>query len=160
MKRSHVFLLLVGLALAACDTLTGNDEDDACAQTFEFGNFGCAVLVVHPGDLPESAPDSYRWKISAEGEETRFEFIEAGQNPIPRRVEGRVTLWQQLPEEVDTTTVPVVLEIRDDTGPIETGTPVPLFAVDSIEHTIRFAEVGERPRVDTLTFELERVDGE
>lgn len=153
--------LLVVLVLAACDTPTaGEIDENVCPQTSEFGNFGCAALAVFPGELPDGAPDAYRWTVTAEGKEGRFELIETGTDPVPRPVEGRVTLWRDLPEGSDTTTVPVVLEILDDTGPVEPGVPLPLFAVDTVRHTLRFAEVGERPRVDSLRFQLERVEAE
>lgn len=54
-----------------------------CRQTGEFGNYGCAELVVVPGDVPEDAPADYRWRIRAEGRNGRFVFIEHGEDPIP-----------------------------------------------------------------------------
>lgn len=161
MKPRAALPLLVFLALAGCDAPAEPDTDiDVCPQTSEFGNFGCSRLVVFPGEVPEGATDNYRWNVEAEGERAEFTFLEFGTDPVPERVAGTVTLWRQLPGGGDTATVPVVVEILDDTRPVEVGVPLPLVAVDSIRHTFRFAEVGERPVVDTLRFELRPVETE
>lgn len=130
-----------------------------CPQTNELGNYGCAELVVLPGDLPENAPPSYRWKVSGEGEDHEFEFLEQGEDPLPEQVEGLATLMSGLPGGQDTMTAPVVLVVRADTAdPLPTGEPLSLAAVDTVRHTFRFAAVGERPDVDTLRFSLQPVE--
>ena len=157
-RRLPLLLVALVLALPGCGGPT-EPGADVCPQTSEFGNFGCTRLVVLPGDVPEDVPETYRWNVEAEGGSGAFTFLEFGTDPLPERVEGTVTLWRQLPGGADTATVPVVVEILDDTRPVEVGVPLPLVAVDSLRHTFRFAEVGERPDVDTLRLDPRPVEG-
>ncbi len=112
-----------------------------------FTRRGGSLLVV-PGSVPADAPAAYRWKLSAIGE--TVESFQARQDPIPEEVDLHLTLWLPLPGGVDTATVTVAAEVRDDSGPIVVGVPLPLVAVDSARRTLSFAEVGERPDIDTL----------
>ncbi len=145
------------LSLGACGVLTGPEvRDDTCPQTYEFGNYGCARLVVLPGSFPAAAPSPYRWKVGAEGQWVGT--FKAGRNSLPEEVQLHVTLWLPLPGGDDTTTVTVFAEARDDSGPVVVGVPLPLFAVDSVRQTVRFAAVGERPDTDTVRLDMRSVD--
>ena len=51
---------------AGCEPGMGLDEDDgSCPQTYEFGNFGCARIVVMVQGPPEPWPVSYQWDVRA-----------------------------------------------------------------------------------------------
>lgn len=157
MKRVLPTVLLV-LTLHGCGSPTSSElEPEACAQTFEFANYGCAHVVVQLGNLPDDLPGAVRWKVSADAQ--RADAFDADRGPVPEAVSLRVILRTPLPNEVDTTTALLTAEVRDDSGPVDLGAPLPLVASDTVSYLLRFAGVGERPRVDTLRLSLERVDG-
>lgn len=157
----RIVYTLVGaflLGLPGCGLITGPDGDDgSCPQSYEFGNYGCARLVVLLGPLPADAPLPYRWKVSAQGESV--ETFEAGRSSWPEEVELHLTFWLPLPAGDEADTVTVVAEVRDDSGPIMVGVPLPLFAVDSVRYGVRAAPVGERPPVDTVRLTPSTVSG-
>jgi hypothetical protein len=143
------------IVFTGCTSSTETRLDDRCPQTYEHGNHGCAVLAISPGSLPADAPSRYRWKISALG--TGTETFDAGMNSLPGEVHLRLTLRTPLPAGSDTATVMIVGEVRDDTGPIVLGVPLPLFAVDTARQALRFAAVGERPNIYKVDLDLRRV---
>jgi hypothetical protein len=56
----------------------------------------------------------------------------------------------------DTASVWVSAKMLEDPRPIQVGVPLPVFASDSALHVVRFANVGERPSVDTVILTLGR----
>lgn len=140
---------------AGCSLLTGSDEDPAvCRQTYEFGNYGCARMVVIVEPPPQPWPVGYRWDVRAvaarEGtgtDETVSSRPDTG--AVPLRLIRRM---QADPGSQDTASVWVVAKMLEDTRAI--GVPLPVFAADSLLHVARFAPVGSRPPVDTIRLTL------
>lgn len=158
MARSALTAILLLLGLSSCVGLTDPDEDDStCPQTYEFGNHGCAKLVVLPGILPPQSPSPYVWKVSAQGESAAT--FEAGRDSWPEEVRLHLTLMSPLPGDADVDSVTVVAEILDDSGPRDVGVPLLLVAVDSVRLSVRFAPVGGRPTVDTVRLGLSAPSG-
>lgn len=152
-RRASPLALALALGLAACGLFTGPDaDDDACPQTYEFGNYGCARLVVIPGALPADAPTRTRWKISTDGP-PGLEGLAFG-TIVPDTIPLRLTMMAPLRTGADTAAVTVIAEVRDDSGPIVLNVPLPLVAIDSARLTVRFAQVGARPDVDTVRLDL------
>lgn len=151
----NVSPLVLLLGLVSCGLPFGSDAgDDTCPQTGEFSNYGCVRLVALTGDLPDGIATPYRWVVRAEREGV-WEFA-AGVHPLPEEVTLQPVLMVP-PQGADTMTVTVLVQVRYDTGPSTVG-PLPLVAVDSVRHTVRFAPMGERPDVDTVRFDIRRVN--
>jgi hypothetical protein len=143
-------LLCAGLWAAACERAptelaTGGD---ACPPTREFGNYGCARLVVMVQAPPQPWPAPYRWIVRAvpARERTGADLALA-----PRPDTGAVSLelirWQPpAAGSEDTTSVWVSAQLLDD----RPGAPLTVFAADSALHVARFAAVGARPPTDTV----------
>lgn len=161
MTRSHARrgLLCALLGAAACERApTDLEESGLCPQTREFGNHGCARMVVVVQAPPQPWPDRYIWDVRA---------LPARQGTgadvalAPRPDSGVVPLglirWHR-PEagSEDTASVWVSARILDAARPIQAGVPLPVFAADSVLHVARFAPVGGRPPVDTVRLTLRR----
>lgn len=143
----------------ACSrTLTGRGEDpEACPQTYEFGNHGCARLVVMVEPPPQPWPTSgYRWDVRAvpardnSGADVAFS-LRPGPGEIPL---GLIRWHSPAPGTGDTASVWVSARMLEDPRPIQVGVPLPVFAADSVLHVARFAPVGSRPPVDTVRLTL------
>jgi hypothetical protein len=143
------------LGAAGCSLLTGSDADPAvCRQTYEFGNYGCARMVVTFQPPPKPWPAGYRWDV-------RVRAVREGTGagaafpPYPDTLPVTLELIRyQMPDpgSEDTSSVWVVAKMLEDSRAI--GVPLPVFAADSLLHVARFAPVGSRPPVDTIRLTL------
>jgi hypothetical protein len=144
---------------AACDPATALEEDDGtCQQTYEFGNYGCARIVVMVQGPAQPWPASYRWDVRAvptrdgSGADVAFSV-----HPDTGAVLLQLIRWSlPAPGSGDTASVWVAARLLDDPRPIQPGVPLPVFAADSVLHVARFAPVGWRPPVDTVWLTLQR----
>lgn len=148
------------IVAGACSLLTGSDEDPTvCRQTYEFGNYGCARLVVIVNPPPQPWPVGYRWDVRAvparEGTGTdQAVSSRADTGGVELRLIRRM---QPDPGSQDTASVWVRGQMLHDTRPWPVGVPLPVVAADSVLHAARFAPVGARPPVDTVRLTLRRV---
>lgn len=133
-------------------------ESDTCPQTREFGNYGCARLVVIVEGPPRPWPERYLWDVRAVPvrQGTGADLALA-----PRPDTGVVPLglirWHPpAAGSEDTTSVWVSARMLEDPRPVQTGVPLPVFAADSVLHVARFAAVGSRPPTDTVRLTLRR----
>lgn len=145
---------------AACRFITGDEDEDnsICPQTYEFGNFGCARMVVVVEGPPTPWPSLYRFDVRAIPLRTNagFEYGFAPSDSVGS-IPLQVTRWDrgaQAPD--DTVTVWVVARMLDDGYAIQTGRPIPTVAADSALHVLTFAAVGARPPVDTIRLVLRK----
>lgn len=147
-------LAAVSLAAASCNPFTDPQSDLNCPQTYEFGNSGCAKLLVILDGPPLPWPALYRWSVRALSADSALQIFALGPDPVNGQVPLRVTLWLPLAQGVDTASLWVVAKLLDDRGPIVVGVPLPVFAADSTLHPTLFAPVGERARTDTIRLSL------
>jgi hypothetical protein len=148
-------LLSAAVWVAGCNPFTGAEEDPArCNQTYEFGNFGCARIVVVYQPPPRPWPQGYRWdvRVRAAREGTGADAIFA-QAPDSLGTPLKLIRWYPPePGSQDTSSVWVVARLLEDHGAV--NVPLPVFAADSVLHVARFAPVGSRPPVDTIRLTL------
>lgn len=144
---------------AACRAATGPRSDAAaCPQTYEFGNYGCARVVVVVAGPPVALPASYRFVVSA----TAVGAAAAGgptasESPAALgTVRLQLTRWFPPAAGGDTISAWVAARVLDDPRPIVAGVPLPTFAADSVLRVLRFAPVGAVPPVDTVRLALRR----
>lgn len=139
---------------AACNQIIDPDDDERgpCPPTGEFGNYGCARIVVMVEGPPQPWPALYRWHVYALPAREGTGFVE-GFAPHPDTGAVPLRLVRHLPPaagSADSASVWVHARLLEDPRPIQPGVPLPTFASDSVLHVARFAAVGERPPVDTL----------
>lgn len=156
-----VGLLCALLWAAGCERETPTElveDSEACPRTGEFGNYGCARLVVMVQGPPQPWPTPRRWDVRAVPvrERTGPDLALA---PYPDT--GAVALflirWHPpAPGHEDTTSVWVSARMLEDPRPIVPNVPLAVFAADSVVHVARFAAVGSRPPVDTVRLTLRR----
>jgi hypothetical protein len=144
---------------AGCgQTPTNLAESEACAQTHEFGNYGCARIVVMVEGPPQPWPVGRRWDVRAM---PARDGTGADLALAPRPDTGAVRLglvrWQPpAPGAGDSASVWVSARMLEDPRPVGSGVPLQVFAADSVLHVARFAAVGARPPVDTVRLTLRR----
>lgn len=159
MTRSFARSLLAAAALCAgCRPATGLDDDGTCQQTYEFGNHGCAHVVVMVQGPPEPWPTARRWDVRAvparEGTGAEVTFSPAPDTgAVPLRLIRRMS---PAAGSDDTSSVWVSARMLEDPRPVVPGVPLRTFASDSVLHVARFAPVGSRPPVDTIHLTLQR----
>jgi hypothetical protein len=148
-------LLSATLLVAGCELFTRQEDDPArCNESSEFGNYGCARMVVIYQPPPRPWPAAYRWDVrvrtAREGGEASF-----AQAPDSLGTPLKLIRWQPPePGSEDTSSVWVIARLLEDTRAV--NVPLPVFAADSVLHVARFAPVGSRPPVDTIRLTLKR----
>jgi hypothetical protein len=152
-------LSLLTLAFAGCHaTAAITPDSEACPQTYEFGNYGCA-RVVAVVDYPSPPwPAAYRYDlraVSVATPELRSSYYSSG-HTTPASVTLTITRYESPPVGLgDTLSVWVVGKLLDESN-AQVNVPLPVFAADSVLHVVRFAPVGSRPVVDTVHLTLHR----
>jgi len=151
---SRALLAALALGAAACTSPTdqARTESDACPQTYEFGNHGCARVVAVVDEPPKPWPERVRWDVRAVPARPATDaFATFSPAPGPGPVPLQLTRWMQPPADAgDTLSVWIVARLLDDTPPYAVGVPLPTFAADSVLRVLRFAEVGRVPVVDSV----------
>lgn len=141
--------------VGGCNLFTGAEEDpERCNQTYEFGNSGCARMVVIYQPPPKPWPQGYRWDVrvrtAREGTGADASFAQA---PDSLGTPLKLIRWHPPePGSEDTSSVWVIARLLEDTRAV--NVPLPVFAADSVLHVARFAPVGSRPPVDTIHLTL------
>ncbi len=149
-------LVAAPLLLGGCASLTDSDAK-VCPQTYEFGNYGCARLVVTVAPPVEALPLARRFDVRAKWSDEPDGLIAFAPNPGLGAVPLELTLYDHLHvPAVDTATIWVIARVLEVPYPIVTGVPLPVFAADSVLHVARFARVGGAPPVDTIALRLRR----
>lgn len=151
MRLPHVVRSTLGLlAFGGCGTLGPSDRDpDACPQTGEFSNFGCArfaaVLTTRSGapaaDIALSAVllDSLSM--------ARPNGLNSDRSDAQGRVGLHFTWYAAPPPTSDTVRMRIVaLRINELGGPPQ--------RIDSLNVVVFFAPVGQRPPFDTTRWQL------
>ncbi|MHB1193839.1 MAG: hypothetical protein ACYC6F_12420 [Longimicrobiales bacterium] len=149
-------LLALSMGTLGCGLLTGPDEEEACRQTYEFGNYGCARFLTLIELPPEPPPTLHRWSVKARSANPESERAALGADPVDGQVSLEVTLHTRLPGMTDTASFWIVAKILEVPSPPASGEPLPVFASDSVLHLAHFVAVGERPVVDTIRLRLRR----
>ena len=138
------------MAAACGSTVDPNVDDGSCRQTYEFGNYGCARLVVIVDTPSITLPAARRWDIravpvpnvsglaggidyEAKPGTRLLEFIRF--NRLPTDTLNEFPAW-------------VTARVIDDSRPFTS--PLPVLAIDSVLHVFKFAPVGSRPVLDTV----------
>lgn len=154
-RRAVCGLLCAMLWAAACerDIPTELVESDACAQTYEFGNYGCARLVVMVQGPPQPWPTGRRWDVrAAAARQGTGADLALAAHPDTGAVSLGLIRWHRpAPGSEDTASVWVSARLLEDTG-----AKLTVFAADSVLHVARFAPVGSPPSVDTVRLTLRR----
>jgi hypothetical protein len=155
------WLLCALLCVAGCESLLDPDDDGergACPQTGEFGNYGCARLVLMVQAPPQPWPERYLWHVVAvPAREGTGADLSLTPRPDSGVVQLHLTRWHSpAPGSEDSASVWVHARLLEDPRPVAVGVPLPVFAADSVLHVARFAPVGEVPPVDTVWLTLRR----
>lgn len=154
-----VLLCAAMLGVAGCELFTRNEDDpERCNQTYEFGNYGCARIVVIFQPPPKPWPAGYRWDVRAWGARESSGAGDAVASypdtlPVPLKLIRRT---EPDAGSRDTASVWVRGQMLQDTPPWPVGVPLPVFAADSVLHVARFAPVGSYAPVDTVRLTLKR----
>jgi hypothetical protein len=148
-------LLCAMLWAAGCERSSPTElaESEACPQTREFGNYGCASLVVIVQGPSQPWPTRRYWDVRAvaarQGTGTDLSLAprpDSGVVPL-----GLIRWHPPAPGSEDTASVWVSAHLLEDNGASLT-----MFAADSVLHVARFAAVGSPPPVDTVRLTLRR----
>ncbi|HVD06167.1 MAG TPA: hypothetical protein VNB89_09125 [Gemmatimonadaceae bacterium] len=157
MRHSRSIVALAATLTACHAATTTGRRDDACVQTYEFGNYGCAHIVALIDLPPRPWPDAYRYdvratSIGASAGATSSYSADVTQHAVPLTL----TLMAEPPSGTgDTLSVWVVAKMLDDTDHAP-GRPLPVFAADSVMKVVHIAPVGSTPSPDTVRLSLHR----
>ena len=156
--------LLAAASGVACRGATPTDiiaEPGVCPQTYEFGNYGCAVVAATLDEPSRPWPSLYRVDLTARPAREGSGVGPTGspQSPLNAAPLGpmsvRVTAWSRpMPLGTDTLSMWIVARMFDMSPPIVSGATLPTFAVDSVLRLVRFVPVGERYLADTVRLTL------
>jgi hypothetical protein len=150
--------LLSGAALlAGCEgMLPRADDPTVCNQTYEFGNHGCARLVVVVEGPPQPWPVIPRWDVRAvSAREGTGANDAAAASAGPGVTSLRLIRYHMpAPGSEDTASVWVTARMLEHVQAV--GVPLPVFAADSVLHVARFAPVGSRAPEDTVRLTLKK----
>lgn len=142
--------------VAGCNLFTGREEDpERCNQTYEFGNYGCARMVVIYQPPPRPWPqEGWRWDVRVRAARAGTGADESvSQAPDSLGTPLELIRWSQPdPGSRDTSSVWVIARLLEDYRAV--NVPLPTFAADSVLHVARFAPVGSYPSVDTIRLTL------
>lgn len=150
-------LLSGAILLAGCEgMLPTRESPEVCHQTYEFGNYGCARLVVVVEGPPQPWPLGPRWDVRAvsarEGTGANDAFAP---HPGPGATSLRLIRYHMpAPGSEDTASVWVTARMLEHIEGV--GVPFPVFAADSVLHVARFAPVGGRAPEDTVRLTLKK----
>ena len=157
-------VLLAALLGAGCRDATPTDiiaEEGVCPQTYEFGNYGCAVVVARPDAPALPWPAVHRIELTARPARENSGVGPTGspESPLNAAPLGpmsvRVTAWSRpMPIGADTLSMWVVARMIDMSPPIVAGRTLPTFAADSVLRLVRFVPAGERYAPDTVRLAL------
>jgi len=163
-SRAWRFIVLLMALGAGCRDATPTDivaEHGVCPQTYEFGNYGCAVVVANLDEPARPWPPLYRVDLSARPARENSGVGPTGspQSPLNAASLGpmsvRVTAWSRpMPVGIDTLSMWVVARMLDMSPPIVGGSTLPTFAADSVLRLLRFVPAGERYQADTIRLTL------
>ncbi len=151
--------------LASCSLAPDDsgDASDRCPQTYEFGNYGCAVIVgrlIGPDGRAARAPGRPKSEISVSLTQLSAGAAIASYSLVIRDTTGRYQLWATRyfgpsPEGPDTLTVQIQAVWWDSIPPnLREGESLPVLAADSVVHQIRLVPVGARFVPDTVDLRL------
>jgi hypothetical protein len=146
--------------IIACDSPATPEELKPCPQTFEFGNYGCARVVVMVEGSLESWPELRVWDVRViprranTAASTNWSFA-----PGPGAHLITLKRWYYRDEDqlVDTLSVTIKAELHSARRHGDAVQAVELFAADSAHHVMRFVPVGSTPPVDTVRLHVQRV---
>ncbi len=157
MRLKQALLFSTLLYPVACKSAT-DAEADVCPQTYEFGNYGCSRVVALVERPITPLPAFYRLDVRALWAHTPglvATLADIGVNPVFGPIPLTITLYDNAVVTGDTASVWLVARVLENVSPI-VGVPLLIFAEDSVLHTVRFAQVGRTPRVDTVRLVLQR----
>lgn len=149
--------ILLACVQSGCSSSTESTLADVCPQTYEFGNYGCARLVlsvtkpptpwprirwdvrVQPAALTGSMGPPFSHRKSSEPDDAPFDVI---------------WQWPPRPPVSDTASAWVAVRMLEDPLPVQVGRPLDVYAADSALMLLHFSDVGAVPSVDTVRLEL------
>ena len=161
--RSIVATALVLSTTVACSAAT-EPHDDAwrwerpCPQTYEFGNHGCARIIVLATFADTLWPDTLRIVVRAADSVMTLGVVE-GQfgGPAQRALRMQLTDywgWQRLSAS-DSLELSGLVDARVLRGYVDSALP-PILATARQAFAPRFTRVGQRPPVDTVRLHFSR----
>ena len=158
LQRTYLIpAVALSVLIGSCHLLDSQDHVDTaiCQQTYEFGNYGCARIVVVVELTKTPLPLQYVFFVGANA-------LRAGAGReaaiVGRPAIGRNHLQVirfELPQPpVDTASFWIYGRILEIPPNHPAGQPLPVFAADSIPFVLRFAQVGMRAPLDTVVLRL------
>jgi len=156
MRHSRSIVALAATLTACHPATTTARRDNTCAQTYEFGNYGCARIVALIDLPPRPWPDAYRYDVRAISVGASAGTTSSYSADVTQHAVLTLTLMAGPPSGTgDTISVWVVAKMLDDTNR-STGRPLPVFAADSVMKVVHVATVGSTPSPDTVRLSLHR----
>jgi hypothetical protein len=144
--------LVTSVFLAGCGEVTKPQSDASlCPQTAEFGNFGCADVVISFAPPPQPWPPSFLWFVRAAPARagTGASDNEAP-NATPGSVGVRLTRWS-LPAQGSGDTASFWISAKMLSIPqLGSSGVASVFAADSVLRVLRFVPVGSRAWVESV----------
>lgn len=150
LKRKQFALVVAALLVNSCNSNTEPVVDPAlCPQTYEFGNYGCARIMVIVDAPSTPLPASHIWDLRvAPVDKSTGVGASYGDHPVAGEHLLQLTQFFLPRVQIDTMTIWATARVIDVTD--SRLKPLPIFAGDSVMHIVRFAPVGTRPQVDTV----------
>jgi hypothetical protein len=154
LSRFAVLCATFLVGVASCHSI-GDPSSAACEQTYEFGNYGCARVLVTLS--PPSKPwPLYRVDVRLRAAEMSMDAtLAVADDPPLGEVPVTIVRWSRPPAgAADTMSVWVIGKMLEIPSPIPVGVPLPTFAADSVLRVLHFAPVGAVPATDSLVLVL------
>jgi hypothetical protein len=148
MKKSLMIPVLLCGVLGSCDSPTATPME--CPQTYEFGNYGCAVLsieTVNPSDMPYFYSLNLSATPSRPGTGVAHAFIAKSAHGDERIGRTQLKVTRNFPPDAasqDTASFWITATISELPERTE-------FAVDSVLRVLRFSPVEGVVSVDSVT---------
>ena len=160
-RFSHLWIVVTGLTLVGCGSPTEPVSARPCPQTYEFGNRGCARIMLSLREPAEPWP-RIRWDVRVhpdadlivwDGGVDPFGYWSASQ---PDTILDVIWQFPPYPEVLDTASAWIVVRMLEDPRPVQVGVPLKVFAADSVLRVLRFSDVGTVPEADRVWLDLRR----
>jgi hypothetical protein len=142
---------------AACDRLLYPSDDRVCQQTYEFGNYGCVVIVAMVEAPAEKPAGGIIWDVRSRAADPAA-FLEVF-TPDPGPGANRMKIIRYKAPVAgagDSLSLWISARMLNDPRPVQVGVPLTVFAADSVMRVVRFRGVGQRAEVDTVRLVLVR----
>lgn len=151
------------LALASCVSTTEPPDqawlwERPCPQTYEFGNLGCARIVVLASFADAAWPDTMRIQVRVPDSLRIHGDVEGHVGgPVQRVLRLQLTDYEGIQRRAASDSLELIAVVDERVLRSYINTPLPP-TLATVRRSVapRFARVGQRPPVDTVRLEFRR----